>query len=431
MLKSGGSLRSCPSVYVRLTSLVLLLLSYGLINQGLAGDISLSAGVGYEFMNQEFYQDSTFLDSLDELASQTTYMDDFKGQLGIELQPFGDTRLVFQSRFEITPDLFRARFRSDYRSSFGKARLNCTGELDWRGSHGDSVGVGDCFVYGQGKAHLRYPVSESISLWSQLRSDFVKFDSLGTHNFDHYRFGVKLGATQLLTDFSSIDLSFSVLAREVPDSSRLNYQSYGIDLAYFGFHSRSQLDILGHFENRAYGYADRQNDYRLFEIDGRFELDLGRFLVLTQVANLDMVHFMQDDQFSPGHTRFGLDLLLGVKIDALQVGLGPHMDVLVEHGDDVPYGEDYVEFGGIASIDYLKPGLLFLSVESVTGHRNLQYEADQLSDFFVERLNLLADWRILRSLSFNILFSAEWEWHSWETENNRILLISSGLSYRY
>ena len=42
-----------------------------------------------------------------------------------------------------------------------------------------------------------------------------------------------------------------------------------------------------------------------------------------------------------------------------------------------------------------------------------------------------ADWQIVGDLSWNVLFSAEWEWHDNSIENNQIYLLSSGLSYTF
>ena len=79
----------------------------------------------------------------------------------------------------------------------------------------------------------------------------------------------------------------------------------------------------------------------------------------------------------------------------------------------------------------MRTGLFLGTLESVLGYRNLKYVNGLQSNFIYERLNLIADWNIFGGLNFNIIFSAEWEWHENEEENSQIFLLSSGLKYRF
>jgi hypothetical protein len=69
------------------TGLILVLL-LGIVSPVLAGgDFSFKAGLGYEFISQEFFLDSLAEIGADSLATitslKTTYLDDIRGQLSL------------------------------------------------------------------------------------------------------------------------------------------------------------------------------------------------------------------------------------------------------------------------------------------------------------------------------------------------------------
>ena len=111
--------------------------------------------------------------------------------------------------------------------------------------------------------------------------------------------------------------------------------------------------------------------------------------------------------------------------------LGPELEVYREQSGDLSFGEDYLESGVKADIDVVSADVVFGSLESVTGLRNIENEGELRTDFVFERLDLLANWKLPGSVNWNILLSAEWEWHDMEEENNQIFLVSTGLYYTF
>ena len=418
------------------TRLILILLAGGIWSSIQAAGLSFRAGVGYEFLSQEFFLDSLSRTGADSLAAltalKTTYLDDVRAQLSVSYVPSDRSRPELHSSLEQTRDFVRLKFLADYRPTLGRLRLDWSGEIDWKEGYGDSAKPDDSYVYGYGRARFMLPLSERLSLSWQVRSDFVSFDSAAPYSFDHYRLGGKAGILRTFAGFSSLDMYLFCLARKVPDSSGLEYLSCGAEMSFLGFYPRGELDLLVRVESKNYNLPGKQDDYIRLEADIRNKVSLGNLFFIRQEVDLEAHSFGQSDFFNNNYQRLELNLVGGVEKHTLSAGLGPHFEVLSEEKNgDMSFGEDYCETGLKTDLDYMNPGLLFCSVESVLAFRNLYQEGDLHSDFLIERLNLLGDWRILGAMSLNILLSAEWEWHEKAEENNRLFLVSAGAYYTF
>jgi hypothetical protein len=414
---------------------VLLILTGGIGSILQAQDISFKAGLGYEFFSQEFFLDSLAhpgVDTLSTLTSlKTTYLDAVKGLIAISYFPTSDRRTGFRGKYEQTREFIRVKLTGDLAPRRGRAKFDFSGELDWRKGYADSVDPGDNYIYGYGRAKFMLPVSGATTLWGQLRSDFVQFDATSSLSFNHYHIGGKAGITTIPAGFSSVDLNVFYLTRQVPDSTAMEYQSYGVDASYLGFYTQGNVDLLARVEKREYNRLDNSDDYLRLEFDGRNRLGLGKKAFIRPEVAFERVYFTESQLFSSNYNRFGIDLLLGVEGSSKSAGLGPHFEILRQQQFDSTLVEDYTEKGLKAALDYLKAGLIFASLESTVGFRNLSDEGDLHSDFAFERANLLADWRLTGALTLNILLSAEWEWHDQQEENSQVFLVSSSLYYRF
>jgi hypothetical protein len=236
---------------------------------------------------------------------------------------------------------------------------------------------------------------------------------------------------KLFADFSMLDLDLFLSARQVPDSSALNYLSIGLEGSFFGFYDRNDLDLFTRLERKSYNSEDNRNDYTRVELDGRHKADLGGLFFSTQELDFEAAMFHADDLINSDYIRSEITLLAGIQGSSLALSLGPNLAVLAERQDEISDGEDYLEAGLEVNLDILKPGLIFGALESTIGRRNLKQEGYLLTDFTYERLNLIADCNLFGGLNLSVLLSAEWEWHEADEENNQIFLLSSGLSYTF
>ncbi len=399
-----------------------------------AGDFSFKAGLGYEFISQEYFLDSLAQTGADSLATitslKTTYLDDVRGQVSVLYTWPESRRLELGGTLEQTPDIFRARFTSEYRPKLGKLKIDWNGELDWREGTGDSVDAGDSYILGYGKARFMLPISETASLWWQVRSEFVDFDSVGDYNFNHSRWGGKVGLSWSMPDFSSVSINSFMMVRDVPDSSELDYASYGAEVSYFGFKRRSTLDLYGRLEKKDYRRPAGQDDYFHIEVNGRHKVTLANTLFSRQELDIEALYFGQPDFVSRNYRRLKLVLQMGFQGTELSAAMGPHMELLSEARDKLAAGEDYFEGGVRSNLDFFKPNLFGL-VESTLGHRNIYSEVDLQSDFVFHRMNFVFDWRFWEIVSLSAMVSAEWEWHDNQEENSQLFLASSWLTCRF
>ena len=408
--------------------------------------LKIKVGLGYEYLSQEFFLDSVTssilsdtlagADSLEVSAAlKTTYLDDFKGQLTLSYLPFDDYRLEVRSSLEQTPNQFRLRLATNYRPRIGSVSVDWSSEIERRYDNPDSSEVDDGYFSGYGRAKLAFPVSSVLSLWSVLRTDFVSFDSAGPGIFDYHRVGVQLGMSHTFRNFSLLSLDLFAMNREVPDSSAQDYLSYGLEGSFFGFYTRGQIDAVMRFETRDYERTKDLGDYRRGEIIVRNKHSLGGSFFAREELEIEALRYDSTDVLPQHYKRVELAILAGYSRDYWSIAAGPVFELLAEQATaEYTIGEDYVESGLKAQFDLVEPGLIFASLESVTGRRDLKDEGtgdDLHSDFTFERLNLLADCSIAGGLGLNLLFSADWEWHNNPEENSLLLLISTLLYYSF
>lgn len=401
--------------------------------------LTIKAGFGYEFLSQEFFLDSLEFSGADSLetttALKTTYLDDVKGQLSLSYLPYEDYRLELRSVLEQTPDQFRFRLNADYRPRFGSAGLDWNSEIEWRDDNSSSISGNMGYLAGNTRAKLMLPISSSSKIRVQVKSDFVRFDSAGFGAFDYYRLGGQLGISQRVGTFSTLTGSAFIMSRAVPDTTDLDYLSYGLDGTFFGIYGQGELDALGRYEIRDYDRDRNVGDYRRLELSARNRHRLGRKYFLREELEIEALSYDSPGSLYQEYERVEVTLMAGFSLGYWSFAAGPEFEILAEQqADELVTGEDYEELGLKTQLDLLSLGKVFGSLESVTGRRNLTDEggADNLhSDFVFERLDLLADWTVGGGLSLSLLFSADWEWHQNQAENSRLMLLSTSVYYTF
>lgn len=412
-----------------------LVLVGGLCKKLQAAGLNFRVGVGYDFLSQQYFLDSASLEGPDSLltdwALKTNYLDDVKGQLALTFNPYNDRRLELQSSYEQTPEFMRMRFVGDLRSKFGKTKLDFNSELEWRDRYRDSSDFGDSYLSGYFKTKLSTPISSSTTAKFQIQTDGVNFRSPSDFSYNYYRLGGKAALTKSYENFSFADVRLFVMTRQVPDSLELNYLNFGVEGSLFGFYDGVELDLFTRLERKDYNQPTDKDDHYRFELSARNKVSLGQSWFSRQELDFELALYSSADPVNYDYGRAGLTLLYGYENNGLSIAAGPDFEYLDEQENDLMESEDYFESGAKVDLDYMKIDGLFFSLESITGFRNLKYENELQSDFSFERLNIIADVKILSALNLSVLFSAEWEWHQRREENSQIYLLSSSLSYAF
>jgi hypothetical protein len=400
-----------------------------------ASDLSMKAGLGYDFFSQQYFLDSAILSGPESLYTtwslENNYLDDQKGMFSLTYRPFEDRRLEMTTRYEQTGDFMRLKCLSDYSGYWGSKKMSLNTQVDWRHRYHGTASFGDSYIYGYGRGRLSVPMTGSISGTGQLQGEFVRFDSTSSLSYNYYRLGGKLGAEKLFRNFSYGNISLTAMSRRVPDSAQLNYLSLGIEGSLFAFYRGGEADVFFRGEHKDYNQPDDQDDHYRFEITGRNKIRLSDDYFTEQDLDLETVKYRPEDIVNLNYTQAELALLTGLETAGLSLAIGPDFALLKEERQEFATVEDYLETGAKLELDLISAGTYFLSFESVLGVRNLKESNDLQTDFSFARINVLGDVRILQKIDLNVLFSTELEHHDIKTNDSRIYLLSSTLSYQF
>lgn len=395
-----------------------------------SANLEMRTSLGYDFISQNYFLDSVTSDtSLSVWLLKNNYLDDFKGRVALSYLPFDDRRLEFQSSYEQSSELFRARFLSDWKQDMGNSRFDLNSEFEWRNRYKGTEEFGDSYIYGYTRAGLSVPVTENVNGRFQMLGEFVTFDSISAYNYNYYRFGPKIGITRVFEGFSFLDANLFFVTRQVPDSSQLDYFDFGIDGSFFGMMEGGDIDLYLRLERKNYNRPDIRDDLTRFDFDGRGQLKMGQNYFTRIELNNEIVLYNSDDLTNFDYGRTGWAVLAGYEKNDWSAAFGPAFELMMEQEGTLHAAEDYFEIGGKIDFEVLKSGRFFGSIESVLGYRNLSVEEQYQSDFMFERINTLGNLQLWGSLNLNWVFSAEWEWHGISTENSEIFLLSTNLSY--
>ncbi len=397
--------------------------------------MTFQAGVGYDFLSQQYFLDSTIFEGPDSLltewALKTNYLDDVKGRFTITYQPYLDNFTNFHASYEQTAEFVRIRSLTDLRFTTGRSGFHLNSEFEWRSRYRDTAQFGDSYFSGNMKATYTVPLGKSWDASAQLVSDGVSFQSPSDYAYNYYRLGGKLKLTKSLQDFSYVDARLFVLKRTVPDSLALNYLSYGIESSLLSFFDIGEVDLYTRIERKDYNEPENKDDYTRWELTGRGKITLSQKWAFKQELNAELALYHPDDPINYNYGRLGLALLGQYGTGDANIACGPVFEFLSEQENDFSETEDYFESGIKIDIDYLRLERWYFSLQSVTGRRNLRYENDLQSDFSFERIDVISDVKLFSVMSLNVLFSAEWEWHTQAQQNSQLYLLSTILSYRF
>ncbi|MBU8932545.1 MAG: hypothetical protein KOO62_00925 [candidate division Zixibacteria bacterium] len=403
--------------------------------EALAADISFETGLGYDYLSQAYFLDSIAVEGSDTVLAdwelRSIYLNDLKTHLGVSWTPSAPGLMELRSSYEQTRDYLRLNLAADVRHKSGKNRFDASGELEWRDRFRGDNGFGDSYLRAYLRTKFRRQLTGSIAGVVQIRTENVSFRDLSEQSYDYHRIGAKFGLEKSFDNFSFAGLNLFVSTRRVPDSSSLTYLTTGIEGLFFGSLPTGELDLSLRLEEKTYSYSNEYDDYRRLELLARNRHQLGRDWLAKQEIDLEASLYRKESLVSLDYVRLGLALLAGIETGNLSLAIGPDLELLDEKQDGLTTGEDYLEAGLRVDLDYFDTGVVFGSIQSILGRRNLSFENDLQTNFTFQRLDLLAEIRIISVLNLSILGSAEWEWHSQGQGRTALYLISTGLTYSF
>ena len=398
-----------------------------------AAQTQFKAGIGYDFISQRYFADSVqYLggdSAISEWGLKSDYLDDPKATLSLLYLPYEDRRIELQTTLDQTSDFMRVRINNGMRLPVGSNRLDIYNDFETKRRVNGESDAGD--NYFQGYSRIRYVLKHSYNFdnWLQIKSDFVSFDSVADYNYDYLRYGASTGLSYRFGSFSSLDLGLFYLKRSVADSSDLDYDSYGTESSLFGLHHSGEYDLFARFERKDYGYPSGKDDQYRLEFQGRNKIRIAEPFFMRQELEWESTVYDGDDDVNQNYSRTRLSFLQGIEFGSSEFAAGPTATFLSEESSSLIESEDYTEWGAEIQFDHLSLNGLFLSLKSTTGKRDYDNDGEFFSDFLFERVSLIADISLTKRLNFNLFYSAEWEWHDLDTDDSRIDLLSTSLTY--
>lgn len=418
----------------RIVVAVTILWGFAITSPVHAGRWEFQAGVGYDFLSQEFFLDSLQQVGIDSVLVnwnfRRDYLDDLKGQLSVRYRSSDFRTLESRWQYEQTDELIRQKANLRWQPRAGAVRFDLRQEFEHRLRYRGDDKPGDQYLSGFTRIRARSPVGDRFGLFGQTDLDFVDFGGPLPISADYQRIQLRAGST-----FQTVRLMLELAGfgggRRAPDSARLEYWSMGCDASAIGSIFTTEHTYLLRVERRDYNRGENEDDYTRLDFSGRTEGSIRGHLFWRVETDLEAVWFASGDQINASYERLQVVPLVGRSWGTFRAGAGPSVDVLFEQADEFGQGEAHREVGGRADLDYVGIGGVLASLQSQLAWRNMVQEGEFQSDFLVQRLSLFGDLPLAGQLRLALFFSAEWEWHEQAEDDMRVYLLSSGLTWRF
>ncbi|MEW5923715.1 MAG: hypothetical protein AB1746_06985 [Candidatus Zixiibacteriota bacterium] len=402
------------------------------------GDFSIRFGMGYDFVSQEYFTSSSRYDTslspdpdlTDITLLSKDYLDDKKGLVYVTLNPRNEGRYILETGWEQTPDILRALGRGHLTVGGKDSRLESDFDFEIKRRCRGDAEIGEDLSVLKGKTKYIRRLSEQVESSLRIYGENVAFDSTSSLVYNYSRFGGELGFSIFTRNFNSIFFNAGVETRDVPDSSQLNFLQLRGSLGYFGSLGGSQISADLTIENKDYDSPDNRDDYLLITLYGNAKVPASENIFVRPLGNLEYFDFRSDEFINRDYLLARGGLLVGRDYSRISLALGPKFQ-LHSISSDYEGDDDYLEYMAFGSIDFFYSDRILCLIENQAGRRGYQNDPVYYSDFTFNRLSLIGSFKLLGTLNLDLLFSAEWEWHEIESDDSRLYLLSSGLSYTF
>lgn len=420
-------------------SVVLLTaLNAGIVLADSSGVFGIRSGIGYDYISQEYFLDSLRLAGEDSLVTATLlkrqYLDDKKAFLYFSMDnrlPLdGSDSYYLEAGWEQTDEIMRGVAHASYGASSQKNRFNAELDLDLKKRYRGETSPGEEVTVLDSRLKYSRGLSEKTSAGLTLYGEGVWFDSATSFVYDYNRIGLTAGLDLLSDNFNAISVSLTGELRNVPDSSDLDYKLVRGNVGFLG----SLLNAYGSanlaLEYRNYRLPGNLDDYFLASFYAAADWPLSRNYYLSVNPDLEIFDYSSNDFVNSDYFLGRLDLLLKRSLGPVTLSAGPAGE-LYSVSTEFIEDDDYYELGAKVGMDYVGLGGSIILLENQVGFRNYKTAQIYTSDFTFDRLTLIGSARIWDGLSFDLFLSAEWEWHQIDSDDNRIYLITTSVSYTF
>ncbi len=398
-----------------------------------SGAFTFKAGFGYDFVSQEYFIDSVRLgggDSILQLSLlEKDYLDDKKALLFLRYQPDLKGRYILEGGWEQTPELFRANGRGFLALGNNNNQFQAEFNVNTKKRYRGEIEEGEEMTILDGAIKLKRRLFERLSGRIRLSGESVNFDTSGLYIYNYSRLGGDLELNFTTGSYNSIYAKFGLEKRTVPDTAQLDYNIIRGGLGYLGSFLTGLASAEVTVENKKYNQLENPDDYFLTSFQADLKLPMVKSFSLNGNLDLENYDFDKDNYINEDYRQAHFGLRGGWRSGDLSLSLGPEIEFLTIKSE-FESDDDYFEFYIHAGLDYFREGI-FIFLDNQVGHRKYRNNPLFYSDFVFDRLSLIGSLTIFKDLSADLLFSGEWEWHRIESDNSRLYLLSSNLTYTF
>jgi hypothetical protein len=397
------------------------------------GDFHLRAGLGYDFVSQEYFLDSVRHTGSDSALISTLlkkdYLDDKKGLAYFKYDPHLKGKYMLEGGWEQTPEVFRGIGNGHILVAGDKNRLEASGHFEAKRRFKGIPDIGEELTAWDGRISLARKFSKSLQVKARGFGETINFDSTGSLIFDYHRWRGDVGIDFFTPNYSNFYLICGAERRDVPDSTDLGYNAVRGVVGFMGYFLGSDLSTEFSLESKKFGGSQNPNDYSLYSFYSNSRIPLGQVYYFKPDISLDYFNYRNDQAVNFDYLLGRGTLAVGRELGNVSLYGGPRLELLSVYS--AISGENYLEYGLAVNLDYYLTRKLFLLFENQIGRRSYENAASFYTSFNFERLSLIGNLKVWRYLTFDILFSGEWEWHTVHSDDTRLFLLSTSLTYSF
>lgn len=387
-------------------------------------------GMGYDAISQEYFlvtADTSLLtpDSVTTLKQTATALNE--GQLSIR------TRLGRTSGWDQTTSLtdlywhhtttlvLKTPRRRPFRAR-GQYRLNA------KGPHKDRIN--ETSPLSNYRIHELLAEGEqrfgSTSVRLRVQGEAIRYPDPQELAYDYNQGKLEMRLNHAPTAESYRELTGSVKRRHVEDSGRVSYREaygrFGLGWSAGGWRMSAALEGA----RRKYDVADAGLDHGVVRLRAEWA-DAG--FPARWIGAMELEGYEYDDTLSVLSDFMRMDVR-----QRHQFPQGSKWTPFVEPGVEFVYSradDGYFEPRATLGTEFFRLDGWWANADLVVGYRDYEQAVlEGRSDYWRFGLNLLMDGPISRKVSFNLLYSQEWERHGEDSDNFTVVLLSAGLKYR-
>ena len=273
---AGGMVIATPEI--RVCAIVVLIVALWSANSAATGiDFTVTPGLGHDQFTETFYIDdsnSVQLDSLERIKKTEDALQESYSAMGLGIRT-GAWNL--ESTVYATDAVWRNISYLRGRISSGRLSARINSRLEWKSIDRDDP-LASAYTFFRTDIKPQYRLNDR---WrAHVRADWENADYRRntSYTYDYTRLRTEMGMEYLGPMLQSIDLRVGIVARNVRDSSLLDYNEYFIRSDAFGWYAGNwRVSGSMSLTNRQYRNDTDGSDHRRYYLDMRADYDWSAF----------------------------------------------------------------------------------------------------------------------------------------------------------